>query len=311
MVKVLETSVGGRVAAKPLFGVADVVYTWSDVVDYARRRGVWDEIADQTRAGIAALQKAEPTDEDVAVVARSFRYERGLLAGDDLNAWLDSRGLTTDEWQDYLRRVVACDLVGDSAAGAEIASARVEECIWAEGICSGSLETVARDLARVVAVAPDASPDLRDRAYESFCRDAAGEAAIEREVEANRLDWTRLRYDAVRFDDEDSAAEAILCVREDGDTIAEVAARIGIEVASCLEWLDEVAPELAAKALAADAGELLGPVAADGGFLLCWLEEKTPPSLADQDVRERARDAVVARAVASRLNDRVVWLERL
>ena len=293
-----------------MFRVGDVAYTWDDVVERARVCGIWSQLEDDVRGGLAALRELDargesPDEDDVEAAARSFRYARGLLAGDELDAWLDSRGLTTGGWEDHLRRSLARDLVPDADPAGEDPAAHV----WAEGICSGTLERLAHDLATLVAVAPDAAADDRDDVYESFCRAAATDAAIAREIESNRLEWIRLRYDAVVLADEDSAAEAALCVRSDGDALSAVAERIGVDVEERLDWLDEVEPELASRFLAADAGALVGPVAVEDGFLIGHLLAKTSPTADDDDVRERAAEAVGLRAASRAVNDRVVWLE--
>jgi hypothetical protein len=302
----LEARVETEVLAKPVFRVGADVLAWADVVERARATGDWEELEDQVRHGLAAEREASASEAEVEAAARAFRYARGLLAGDQLDAWLDAHGLTASSWHDYLARMVAREAAPEAVGGDE----NPGPYVWAEGICSGRLQRVAHDLAALVAVAPDAPLDLRDDAYRTFCAAAATDAAIDREIEANRLEWTRLRYDVVRFADEDSAAEAALCVRADGDTVADVALRVGVELESRHDWLDEVSPQLASRFLAADAGVLIGPVAVEADYVVCLLLEKTPPSVDDDDVRARAGGVVIARAVASRVNDRVIWLER-
>lgn len=301
-----------RVGEKPLFRVGEAVYTWDDVVARARETGDWQVFEADVRAGLAALRQAgEPDADDVEEAARAFRYARGLLAGDELDAWLDARGLTTGAWEAYLRRSLARELSPEPEGVEDVAPAEVAAGAWSEGICSGVLEGLASELATLVAVAPDAAPDARDDEYDAFCAAAATDAAITREIESNRLEWVRVRYDVVAFPDEDSAAEAALCVRSDGDPLANVAARIGVDVEERLDWMDEVDAELASRFLAAEAGNLVGPAADGDGFVLAELHEKTPPSGADEDVRARAADTVSFRAASREVNERVTWLESL
>jgi hypothetical protein len=170
-------------------------------------------------------------------------------------------------------------------------------------MCSGALEAAARALAAEAAIAPAALEDFRGQ--------AATDAAIAREVESNRLDWVRVRYDAVLCADADTAGEAALCVRSDGEPLATVAERIGLELFDCDVWLDELEPELAAKFLAADPGALVGPVAVEDGYVLARLEGKTPPTADDEEVRSRAAETLADRALARAVDDRVTWLEPL
>ena len=73
-------------------------------------------------------------------------------------------------------------------------------------------------------------------------------------------------------------------------------------------WLDELDPALGTRFLTATAGELVGPVAVEGGFVVAHVIAKTSPSLDDDDVRARAREAAISRAVSRLVADRVVWL---
>jgi len=75
--------------------------------------------------------------------------------------------------------------------------------------------------------------------------------------------------------------------------------------------MDEVVPELAARFLAAEAHDLVGPVPDGGGFVLAALRAKTPPRVDDDAVRTRAAEAVIERAAARKVDERVVWLEPL
>jgi len=308
--------VNTKVAQKPLFRVEEAVFTWSDVVARARVSGQWEALEDDVRAGLAALAELDargeaPSDDDVEAAARGFRYARNLLAGDELDAWLDARGLTTAAWQGYLRRSLALDQESEPPGTENVPDDEVAGAMWPDGICSGYFEELAKELATLVAVAPAAPADGRQEAYDAFCRAAATEQAIAREVESNRLEWVRVHYRAVTFADEDSAAEAAMCVRADGDPLAHVAARIGLDVDERLDWMDEVEAELASRILAAEAGALVGPAPVDDGFVLAELQEKTPPTVDDEDVRTRAAETVADRAASREVNERVVWLEPL
>ena len=105
--------------------------------------------------------------------------------------------------------------------------------------------------------------------------------------------------------------EAALCVRADGDSLGEVAARVGLELEERDDWIDEVDPQLAPRFFAVDEGSLIGPLPAGDGFLLVQVRAKTAPSTDDEDVRARAADALAERAVGREVNERVVWLEPL
>lgn len=293
-----------------LFAVEGDGYGWDDVVALAKLRGDWDELAAQVRAGLAALDgleaRGEPLpDEELEAAARQFRYDRDLLAADELADWLQRHRLSTADWSGYLSRALARarepDAPGDNRAP------EVEAAVWAEGICSGRLEALARELAQLAAVSPGAPLERLDPAFDDFCAEAVDEDAVGRELEANRLEWLRFRYDAVVAEDDGTAHELVLCVRSDGDSLAAAAGRAGLDLLEDDCWLDELHPAVATRFLAAKPGELVGPVPVDDGFVVARVVEKTAPSLEDEAVRTRAQEAAVSRALSRVVADRVVW----
>ena len=87
----MEASVDRRLGEKPLFRVEEAVFTWDDVVARARASGDWQAIEEEVRAGLAASRELDARGEapgpgDIEEAGRAFRYERGLLAGDELDA---------------------------------------------------------------------------------------------------------------------------------------------------------------------------------------------------------------------------------
>jgi len=75
-------------------------------------------------------------------------------------------------------------------------------------------ETVAR-LSRIFAI---------EEAYRTASEQLAGADSLQQMIEAHRLDWVLVELDAITFNDEGAAREAILCVREDGLSIQDVGA---------------------------------------------------------------------------------------
>jgi hypothetical protein len=296
---------------RPLFAVGADVFRWEDVIAFARVRGDWDALAEEVRGGLAALRALElrgdePGEEEVEVARRDFRYARGLMAGDELVAWLDRRGLTSSEWNAYLERRIARDRAPSAAA---VDQAEIEACLWIDGICSGLLEELAETLARLVALAPGTPLESLDEMFEDFSRKAASDELIAREISVSQLEWLRFDYESADFEDEDAALEAALCVRDDGDTLATVSARAGVMLERRVEWLEQIEPGLASGFLAARPGQLVGPIAAQNRFRLAVLHEKLPPSPDDESVRSRAATVVAERAVERETSEHVVWLE--
>ena len=92
-----------------VFAVDGTPYLGGDVVLAAKRWGEWTSLEEQVRQGVACLRRLTDSGEvlapgDVESVAREFRYERNLISGQEMEAWLGRWALTLDEWTEYLRR---------------------------------------------------------------------------------------------------------------------------------------------------------------------------------------------------------------
>src|SRR5262249_61911528 len=121
--------------------------TWADVVALARADGSWEELEASTRRGLAALRDAAATDrrpsqDEVTEAARRFRYAHDLLAGEELNAWLEQRQVTLAEWRAYVERDIVRGRTSteEPVVEGEVGEAVWAEAVWAEAVCSGFLE---------------------------------------------------------------------------------------------------------------------------------------------------------------------------
>ena len=159
-----------------LFSVGDTSYIWEDMVLAAYLWGDWVALRRRAGAGLACLRRLDDLgaedglDEDeVEAAAAEFRYERDLIAAEDMEAWLDERGLTADGWLEYIRRSL---LVEQWAADLEeiqqeypVGDDEVDEVIVCEAICGGHAAALASRLAARAAVyarTVDEAPDRRD-----------------------------------------------------------------------------------------------------------------------------------------------------
>lgn len=296
-----------------LFAADGSVYTWADVVRLARLRSDWTSLVEAVETGEAAAAELEERgtpvgDDEVAEAGRAFRYEHDLLASEELDAWLERHGLAIDDWHRFLRRQLATSRVPRPRRSVPVADPEPEA--WTEGICSGRLARLARELAELVAVSPGTPLDGLDAAFDAFRRRTARAVSLPSEVDLNRLEWTRVDYAAISLASDSAAREAALCLRADGEPIGDVARRAAVQVEERREWLEEVDADLATRFLAAGAGDVVGPVAVGERLVVAQLRARHPPSPEDEAVRERAQRAAVARAVARAVNDRVTWLER-
>ena len=147
-------------AEREVFILEGRPFAWADVVLAELHRGAWAALEQQTRAGLVARRAAvaggrELSATETTAAARRFRFERGLLAGEQLDEWLEGWGISLAEWREYLRR----DLLRGRSSRAgnaddEVGDDEVSAAIGVEAICSGVLEPAAGRLAAQAALAP-------------------------------------------------------------------------------------------------------------------------------------------------------------
>lgn len=303
-------SVGGR-----HFDRADLVLV--GFVD-----GSWPAFERSVAAGLAAARTgATPDPAAVHDAALAFRRARGLLAADELDAWLAGHDVSREEWTAYLRRRVLRDStpVGgqvpvDEVAGVleteaacdGILARRVDTVVgWAataDADAAGMADLTSGDAAAAVALAGQVASsaasrilgldgeDLRRRieallrlraAYDRFVAGVTGDDAIRDCLAVHQLDWLRVRAVDLTFADEGAAGEGAMCLREDGLAPEEVARLAGAALAERTVALDEVTPELAALLVSAQPGDVVGPVPDPAGGTRLFVVASRLPPTAD------------------------------
>lgn len=320
----------GALAGRSLFTVDGRTYAWEDALLAAELRGELDALERQTRQGLACLRRLEaeegaPPAEAVRAAATVFRYERNLLAAEELEAWLDAHELTVADWNGYLRRLVLRERWLDELERIEaefaVGDDEVEAALAAEAVCTGFLRRAAEQLAEdaALAAADDAVEDSPDRTTLIAALAKGAEAVrsrppttpeIEREVAAHALDWIRIEAETLELTDAEAAREAALCVRVDGRPLADVADDCGVPANELVLYLADADPELRTALVSASPGELIGPVERAAGHMLLQLKEKAEPSADDPELERRAAAVLTARAVERELRNRVLWHDR-
>jgi hypothetical protein len=302
--------------------------TWSDVLEWARRRRGWSEHVREVREGASALcltlQRSEPLDEnDVRAAAAAFRRQRRLISADDTERWLAGWRLSRAGWMDHLRRSLARERYAGELAGRALDDVAADEEArrWATGVCSGRYPEFAAALAERLAVAaaqaapaaplvgPPDGCEFLERTYADFRSAAVTEAAIADEVAVRRLDWIGFEIEWVSFPEEPAAREALLCVREDGDFSAVVEAAPAAATLPARERarLCQLEPPLRPLLLGARGGDAVGPLRVGDAWRVIRVIARTDPTVADDEVRRLAEEAVAARAVRWEVENRVCW----
>lgn len=318
------------IAEQSVFSGGGRTYRWSDVLEAAVARGNWAVLEQQTIAGLACARRqavsGEPVDRTTLDdSARQFRQSRGLLAGDEMRAWLARWGLAVSDLREYLIRTHLrerwAQMLDETISGYPVAEDEVVASLWPEAVCSGLLERSANALAADVALALDSgevADSRRGRGIGSILAIAdrsrvadQGEDAIQREISTNRLEWHRIAGESLELSSLDIAREVALMVREDGFALSDVAVQSGGELRRFQLYLSEVSDDDAVAFLGAQEGDVIGPRARDGRFVVDWIRKKEPPNPADPEVRSKAIAQLRARAVERATSTHVTWHERL
>ena len=320
----------GLLAGRSLFTVAGRIYAWEDVLLAAELRGELVELERQARRGLASVRRLEAEQdalppEALHAAATAFRYAHNLLAAEELEAWLDTRGLSVSDWNGYLRRLVLRERWEDELERIEsefaVGDDEVEEVLTAEALCSGFLRRAAERLAEDAALAASdlEADDSGDRASLLAALTRAAQAVrsrppapadVAREIAAQTLDWIRIEAETLELPDADAAREAALLVRVDGRTLSDVAEECGVPANALTLYLADAQPQLQARLVSASPGELIGPLDQGGGHLLLQLVAKVEPSAEDPELGRRAAAVLATRTVERELRDRVLWHER-
>ncbi len=305
----------GWLVEQEVFSVDGAPYSWGDVLVSAQLSGALAELVSATRHRLACAEANAALPEAVREAASRFRYQRGLVSAEQLEAWLARWRLSVADWTGHLHRMSP----SDHWAGELELTATAEEldkAVAVDAICTGFLEREAKQLATDAALTDVGGGATEDRhgqieqivASSASARAALAAAAdVEREIGARALEWTRIDAELLELADPEAAREAALCVRLDGRSLADVAADCGVPVERRRLYLEEAEQERLTGLLGANAGELVGPIERTEGFLLVHVRGRTRPSAEDPELRQRAQKYLVERASERAFEARVQW----
>ncbi|PYJ68302.1 MAG: hypothetical protein DME76_12715 [Verrucomicrobia bacterium] len=130
-------------------------YTARDTIDAAIFRGEvevkWKEFLHEVQAEKRADELGLDLDESaISSAAEAFRYEYDLITAEETEAWLANRGLTLDDFADYLTREYYASTLREEIIPDEIeyssAPADLRQSFLVELILSGELDRMTGDL---------------------------------------------------------------------------------------------------------------------------------------------------------------------
>ena len=140
------------------------------------------------------------------------------------------------------------------------------------------------------------------------CAALLSAARRQRALENLRLPLTRFHLETIELDSRDAAFEALLCMREDGLSLTDVAMKGRYPVRRLEIVLEDISEALRQKFLSAAPGQILGPIERGEEFQLCRVLEKSEPDLADAKVCNRVERQIFERDFAELAAKHIRWL---
>ena len=153
-------------------------------------------------------------------------------------------------------------------------------------------------LARIAAI---------DAVFEAAVARELTDAALRSRVLNNRLDWMRVAIERLAFPEASMAREALLCCRQDGLTLGQLAADINRRLECEDVLLQTCGPDMKAVFLSAAPGQVVGPVEVGDSHHVLVVRRKQPPVLEDPQVRALAEQAIVESLLDRERKARVRW----
>lgn len=143
--------------------------------------------------------------------------------------------------------------------------------------------------------------------FRIVCDRALSPQARKREIGTLRLELTMFDLEILEVDSHDAAHEALLCVREDGMTMEEVAEESRYPFHREQRILEDIAPALHPQFLSVTPGKVLEPMENDGAHTLCRVIAKHEPNPDDPAVQRRVEQRLLDRHFGDAMNQHVHW----
>jgi hypothetical protein len=144
--------------------------------------------------------------------------------------------------------------------------------------------------------------------YRAVCDSVSTPEKLARALVTLRLPLTRLEVETAEFDSEDAAREALICVRDDGLSLEEVAREAGYPCEQ-IDLLAEDLPEAERQELLfAGIGEPRGPAASGGVFRVRRVLRRSEPTLDDARVKGRVVRRILDSHFSEAAGSKIRWL---
>jgi len=232
--------------------------------------------------------------------------EQIAAAGDALEITSEAfaaEGLCSGWFDRFRTELAGRAAVAQTRASEPLTQSRVDRVVrlmerktrWFEGVHQSEL---AERLGRLAEV---------EARYAIELRHVVTPQALAAELTRHRLEWVRVDLERLSFASEEAAREAALCVHEDGQTLADIAATSHASLVDTRAVIEQLPRELHDAVLSAAVDDLIGPIAVGDRYEVALVAGKASADLADPIVRTRAEAAVIEQLVSRATRTHVKW----
>ena len=132
-----------------------------------------------------------------------------------------------------------------------------------------------------------------EAAYQRMQSSVLNAQAEKKQLSMFRMSLTHFEAEVIELESLDAAREALLCIRQDGLSMEEVAGEARYPYRRISFRHEDVPPELQQKFWSANPGDVLDPLRRGDGFELYRITSKAEPDLADPIVQERIQERLL------------------
>ncbi len=144
-----------------------------------------------------------------------------------------------------------------------------------------------------------------EAAYRSLCEKVLTSQARQKQLATLRMPLTQFEAEVIEVESREAAKEALLCIRQDGMSMEEIAAEARYPFRRITFLHDAVPEELKQKFWSISAGDVLDPLPRGDGFELYRITKKIEPDPADPAVQQRVDERLLERQFSTLTSEHV------
>jgi hypothetical protein len=138
-----------------------------------------------------------------------------------------------------------------------------------------------------------------ETAYQNLCEQALTPQARQKQLAKLHMPLTQFEVEVLELDSAEAAKEALLCIRQDGMSMEEVAAEARYPYRRITFLHQAVPEELKQKFWSAIVGDVLDPLPRGEGFELYRITRKIEPNPTDSEVQQRIDEHLLEQQFAA------------